>query len=91
VPYAFHVLNAFWLTRLAGTADHTIPTETFDTHVACGAPNRTSLDVALEITKHHRTQQRDMGRVRSLRPQLGELFLERFDPNAQHDPLEPPH
>jgi hypothetical protein len=73
------VLNAFWLTRLLGTGDRAAPREAFDTHVACGAPGRACLDVALEITRVHRTQARDMGQVRALRPQFGAVYLRRFD------------
>lgn len=76
----YHVLNRYWMTRMVGAGDPAEPTESFDTHVACGPPGKTCLDVALEITKFHRTQIRDMGTVRSLRPQMGALYLRRVDP-----------
>lgn len=85
-PVVYNLLNRYWMTRLAGTADPTEPTEEFDTHVSCGPPRRTCLDVALEITKHHHTQSRDMGRVRSLRPQIGALYLRRVDPVKEGSP-----
>jgi hypothetical protein len=75
VAHAYLVLNHFWITRLVGASDPAEPTETFDTHVACKKPSLSCLDVALEITKLHRTQVRDMGLVRELRPQIGQLYL----------------
>jgi LmbE family N-acetylglucosaminyl deacetylase len=86
VPNMFHVLNRYWITRIAGAADPAEPTEYFDTHVACGPPGKTCLDVALEITKLHRTQVRDMGLTRSLRPQMGWLYLRRIDPLTEPVP-----
>lgn len=82
VAHVYQVLNRYWITRILGTADPATPTERFDTHLPCGAPNRPCLDVALEITKLHRTQARDMGLVRILRPQMGALYLKAVDPLA---------
>lgn len=88
VEHVFHGLNRFWMFRAFGGGDPATPTQAFDTHVTCGG--RTCLDVALDITKAHRSQARDMGNVRSLRPQLGELYLRRvdvFDPEQAPAPL----
>lgn len=82
----YQLLNHYWMTRLAGTADPTEPSEEFDTHVPCGAPRRWCLDVALAITRHHHTQVKDMGTVRSLRPQLGQLYLRRVSPLSEATP-----
>lgn len=79
VPNVYQVVNHFWITRLLGTADPNAPTESFDTHAACGSPGRTCLDVALRISHAHRTQARDMGTVRALRPQMGRFWLRRVD------------
>ncbi len=89
VPRFYELLNHFWITRLAGTSDPSEPTETFDTHTPCGPPGRTCLDVALEITRNHRTQKRDMGTVRSLRPQIGTSYLRRVDPAAELEAIGP--
>jgi LmbE family N-acetylglucosaminyl deacetylase len=86
VQNVYHVLNHYWMTRLTGGSDPAEPTETFDTHAACGPPRRTCLDVALELTKLHKTQIRDMGLVRSLRPQMGLLYLRRVDPFTEPVP-----
>lgn len=86
VPNLYHVLNHFWITRLVGASDPADPTDTFDTHQKCGPPGRTCLDVALEITKLHRTQVRDMGQVRQLRPQIGQLWLRKVDPLSEEVP-----
>jgi LmbE family N-acetylglucosaminyl deacetylase len=85
---AYEVLNRFWITRLVGASDPAEPTELFDTHVPCGKPNLACLDVALEITKLHKTQARDMGLVRSLRPQMGHLYLR--DVSLEWHDGEPP-
>lgn len=88
VEHVFHGLNRFWMFRMLGGGDPAVPTERFDTHVDCG--RATCLDVALSVTKAHRSQARDMGNVRRLRPQLGELFLRRvdpFDPEQAPEPL----
>ena len=50
------------------------------------------LDVALRISKAHRTQARDMGTVRALRPQMGTFYLRRVDAAEEarvHPPTEP--
>lgn len=86
VPNMYQVLNRFWITRMVGAADPAEATEHFDTHVECGAPGKTCLDVALQITKLHKTQVRDMGLVRSLRPQIGWLHLKRVDPLTETVP-----
>lgn len=86
VAHVYNVLNRYWMMRLAGAADPSEPTEEFDTHVSCGAPRRTCLDVALEVTKFHRTQIRDMGQVRALRPQIGVLYLRSVDPIGEGSP-----
>jgi LmbE family N-acetylglucosaminyl deacetylase len=86
VPVMYHVLNHFWITRIAGSSDPAEPTEEFNTHQSCGAPRKTCLDVALEITKFHVTQVRDMGLVRQLRPQIGQLYLRKIDPLTEPVP-----
>lgn len=86
VDATYLVLNRYFLTRLVGLADPASPTEVFDTHVACGAPRRACLDVALEISKLHRTQAVDMGLARSLRPQMRGLYLRRVDPLVEPTP-----
>jgi LmbE family N-acetylglucosaminyl deacetylase len=90
VPHVYFGLNRFWMYRMFGAGDPATPTEAFDTHAPCGPVNVPCLDVALEVTRAHRTQAADMGRVRSLRPQLGQLYLRRvdpFDPQDAPDPL----
>ncbi len=91
VGAVYYVLNRYWPIRLALSGDDRAPTETFDTGVTCGPGRRSCLDVALSITRAHRTQSGDMGRVRALRPQLGDLYLRRVDPFDRADappPLE---
>lgn len=88
VEHVFHGLNRFWMFRMLGAGDPATPTQAFDTHTSCG--KQTCLDVALGLTKAHRSQARDMGNVRALRPQLGELYLRRidvFDPEQAPEPL----
>ncbi|MCA9555500.1 MAG: PIG-L family deacetylase, partial [Myxococcales bacterium] len=68
-------LNRFWMYRALGAGDPAVPTEAFDTHARCGPVNTPCLDVALAATRAHRSQAGDMGRVRSLRPQLGQVYL----------------
>ncbi|MBI2378290.1 MAG: PIG-L family deacetylase [Deltaproteobacteria bacterium] len=85
----YEVLNHFWITRLAGSSDPSEPNETFDTHVPCLRPGKTCLDVALDITRNHRTQRRDMGTVRALRPQIGTLFLRRVEPETELSQIGP--
>ncbi len=70
-------------------ADPSEPTELFDTHLPCGAPGRTCLDVALRITHAHQTQARDMQNIRALRPQIGVLYLRAVDP-AEETKRVPP-
>lgn len=89
VPHVYQVVNHFWITRMLGTADPNQPSEWFDTHVECGAPGRTCLDVALRISHAHRTQARDMGTVRALRPQMGRFWLRKVDV-AEEARLRPP-
>ena len=92
VPHVYQALNHFWLTRMLGTSDPGMPTESFDTHVACGSPGRACLDVALRISEAHRTQARDMGTVRALRPQMGTFYLRKVDVDQEarlHPPTEP--
>jgi LmbE family N-acetylglucosaminyl deacetylase len=91
VKTVYYVLNRYWPVRMIGGGDDREPTESFDTHVRCDG-ERTCLDVALSITKAHRTQAADMGRVRTFRPQFGLLYLRRvdpFDPADAPSPLEP--
>jgi LmbE family N-acetylglucosaminyl deacetylase len=90
VGAVYYVLNKYWPARMLGRGDDREPTETFDTHERCGT--RPCIDVALDITRAHRTQKSDMGNVRMLRPQLGLLFLRAVDPDDPADappPLEP--
>ena len=86
VNHVYFVLNRFWPMRMLGGGDDRAPTEVFDTHVPCEG-TRTCLDVALSITRAHRTQAADMGRVRTFRPQFGWLYLRRVDP---FDPKDAP-
>jgi LmbE family N-acetylglucosaminyl deacetylase len=83
----YELLNHFWITRLAGSADPNIPTEAFDTSVSCGPPRKPCLDVALEITKLHRSQIRDMGLVRELRPMISAVHLREVHPTEEQLPL----
>lgn len=88
VQHVFHGLNRFWMYRMLGAGDPGVPTEAFDTHQPCGG--QVCLDTALSLTRAHRTQAGDMGRVRALRPQLGTLYVRRvdvFDPQEAFDPL----
>lgn len=87
-PRVYHLLNRLWITQVMG-ADPGEPTETFDTHVPCGPSGRSCLDVALQISRAHRTQRGDMGRVRSLRPQFGRVFLRKIDPQDLSQAPEP--
>ncbi|MEQ8279354.1 MAG: PIG-L family deacetylase [Deltaproteobacteria bacterium] len=80
VPYVYHLLNKYWFFRVAGGGDDPAPTEIFTSDKPCGPPGRWCLDVALEISKAHRSQSADMGAVRSLRPQFGIHYLRRIDP-----------
>jgi LmbE family N-acetylglucosaminyl deacetylase len=92
VGAVYYVLNRYWPMRMLGGGDDREPTELFDTHVPCDAKGRTCLDVALSITRAHRTQAGDMGRVRTFRPQFGNLYLRRVDPFDSADappPLAP--
>jgi LmbE family N-acetylglucosaminyl deacetylase len=91
VASIYYVLNRYWAVRMLGGGDDREATEAFDTHLPCDR-ERTCLDVALSITRAHRTQAADMGRVRTFRPQFGLLYLRRvdpFDPNDAPPPLEP--
>jgi LmbE family N-acetylglucosaminyl deacetylase len=91
VEAVYYVLNRYWMMRIVGAGDARPPTETFDTHALCN-PGVTCLDLALAITRAHRTQAADMGRVRAIRPQLGYLYLRRvdpFDPNDAPRALKP--
>lgn len=71
----YRVLNRYWLPRLLGSADPTTPNEVFDTHVSCLPYRATCLDAALHLTRLHESQKKDMELVRSLRPQMGWLYL----------------
>ncbi len=88
VQHVFHGLNRFWMYRMFGAGDPGIPTEAFDTHQSCGRSGL-CLDTALSLTKAHRSQDGDMGRVRSLRPQLGTLYVRRIDVFDEQDAPEP--
>lgn len=87
VANVYQFLNKYWFFRVAGADDPNEPTELFDALVPCGAPARWCRDVALALTRAHRSQFADMKRVRSLRPQLGVQYLRRVDP---FDPEEAP-
>lgn len=92
VTHTYQVLSSAWVARLLGIRDPADPTETFDTHVACGSEGRPCLDVALRITRAHETQAEDMATIRTLRPQIGLQYLKRIDPEKEHKadpPLEP--
>ncbi|MCC7382866.1 MAG: PIG-L family deacetylase [Deltaproteobacteria bacterium] len=89
VPNVYQLLSSTWIVRLLGRADPAEPTETFDTHVPCGAPGRTCLDVALRIERAHLTQAKDMATIRMLRPQIGHLYLRRIEVEREHA-LDPP-
>lgn len=80
VPYVYHLLNKYWFFRVGGGGDAAEPTELFTSDKPCGAPNRWCLDVALDISKGHRSQSCDMKMVRSLRPQFGVHWVRRVDP-----------
>ncbi len=91
ISHVFHGLNRLWPYRMLGAGDPATPTEAFDTHQSCG-DGVNCLDLALSITKAHRSQDGDMGTVRSLRPQLGTLYLRHIDvldPQQAPDPLAP--
>lgn len=93
VANAYNVVNHLWLANLAGRADPGEHQEEFETHVPCGAPNRTCLDVAFEVARAHRTQAKDMRTIRALRPQLGSLYVRRVDPWVEvieRPPTAPP-
>lgn len=89
VEHAYELLNRYWPMRAAFRADPSEPTELFDTHVPCGAPGRTCLDVALRITHAHQTQARDMQNIRALRPQIGILYLRAVDPLEESKRVPP--
>lgn len=76
----YRVLNRYWLPRLLGTADPASPNEAFDTHVTCRPYRATCLDAALDFTRLHESQTKDMGLVRTLRPQMGRLYLRLLSP-----------
>lgn len=80
VERVYRVLNRYWLPRLLGTADPTEPNESFDTHVSCRPYRGACLDAALDFTRLHESQAKDMGLVRALRPQMGRLYLRRVQP-----------
>lgn len=91
VEHVYQLLNQYWFFKMIGGGDPGPVTEVFDAHVSCGPKNRMCLDVALAITKAHRSQAADMGRVRALRPQFGVQYLRRidpFDPELAPDPYE---
>ncbi|MFO0728671.1 MAG: PIG-L family deacetylase [Myxococcota bacterium] len=89
VPHAYEILNHYWPSVISFRADPGEPTEVFDTHVPCGSPGRTCLDVALRITHAHQTQARDMRTIRLLRPQMGYLYVRAVTP-AEETKRVPP-
>jgi LmbE family N-acetylglucosaminyl deacetylase len=87
VEHVYHLVNKYWFFRVIGGGDPNDPTEIFDAHVPCGAARKMCIDVALAITRAHRSQAGDMGRVRMMRPQFGVQYLRRIDP---FDPVQAP-
>ena len=85
VKHWYWVLNRFWLVRMFGGGDPTVPSESLDGHVPCGR-FPTCLDAALDATRAHRTQDLDMQLLRRLRPQLGEAYLYRPEDLLAEDP-----
>jgi LmbE family N-acetylglucosaminyl deacetylase len=87
VTATYELLNRFWITRLAGTADPNTPTEEMDAWLPCPPPaRRVCVDVALEITRLHHTQTRDMGLVRELRPMISAVYLREVHPLSETMP-----
>jgi LmbE family N-acetylglucosaminyl deacetylase len=79
VGRTYYVLNRFWPLRLVGRADPGPVTERFDATLPC-TPTQSCLRFMLEATRLHRSQDRDMENVRSLRSAFATLDLRQADP-----------
>jgi len=89
VARTYYVLNRFWVYRLIGRADPGPVTERFDATLPAH-PGTSCLSFMTEATKLHRTQENDMGRVRSLRSVFARMDLRAVDPFHEiYEPAEP--
>jgi LmbE family N-acetylglucosaminyl deacetylase len=79
VAATYYVLNRFWPLRLVGRADPGPVTERFDATLPC-TPTQSCLRVMLDATRLHRSQERDMETVRTLRSAFATIDLRRVDP-----------
>jgi len=89
VERTYYMLNRVWLFVLLGRADPGPVTESFDATLPASR-EKSCVDFMIHATHAHRTQHRDMGRVRSNRWLFTELDLRQVDPFSEfHDPAEP--
>jgi LmbE family N-acetylglucosaminyl deacetylase len=89
VTRTYYVLNKFWVYKLLGRADPGHVSERFDATLPC-THTTSCLSFMCEATKLHRTQDRDMSTVRSVRSAFSRVSLRWIDPYREiRDPTEP--
>jgi LmbE family N-acetylglucosaminyl deacetylase len=89
VPHTYYMLSRYRFLKLARMQiDPLEPTETFDARQPC-VEGRSCVATMAELTRPHRTQDRDMRAVRLLAKIIRTGYLRRTDPFTEiHDPYE---
>ena len=89
VEHVFYGLNRYFPLTLLGRCDPGPVTHRWSTTRPC-LPPLNCRDVMVELSREHRSQERDMSTVRRLKFLLRHVFLRRVDPFEEiKDPYEP--
>jgi LmbE family N-acetylglucosaminyl deacetylase len=89
VSHTYYSLNRYWPFLLLGRGDPDTATEAWPASGDCGN-GMECRDVMAEISKEHRSQENDMGTVRSMAWMLDYVYLQKVDPFTEIlDPFEP--
>ena len=89
VARTYYLVNRIWLYKLLGRADPGHVSERFDATLPC-TRTMNCLRFAVEASKLHRTQERDMSQMRSFRSVFARLSLRWIDPyQVLNEPTEP--
>lgn len=90
VSYTYYSLNRYWPFLLLGRGDPDSTTEAWPADSYCDN-SMECRELMAEISKEHRSQENDMGTVRSMAWMLDYVYLQQIDPFSEMlDPFEPP-
>ena len=88
VPAMYYGLNRYFPFRWLGQGDPGIYTDRFDARQPCSG-GKNCAQVMAELTKFHRSQDKDMRQIRILCRLIRDVFLYRVDPFTEiKDPFE---